>query len=86
MFRCHLGTNIVAPVHNPRKILDVGAGSGRWAIEVAKEYPEAEVIGLDLSTVSPNFSTPSNCGFIVEDLTRGLCRFTDESYDLVHSR
>ncbi|CEI41933.1 unnamed protein product [Fusarium venenatum] len=37
-----------------RAILDVGAGTGIWAIDVADEYPWAEVIGTDISAVQPD--------------------------------
>jgi SAM-dependent methyltransferase len=30
------------------KVLDIGTGSGRAAIEVAKHFPEAHVVGMDL--------------------------------------
>jgi len=87
MFRCYLGANIIAPIHEPLAVLDVGTGSGRWAIEAATEYPTAEVIGLDIVAItSPNFPTPKNCRFVVGDLTKGLYEFADASYDLVHSR
>jgi ubiquinone/menaquinone biosynthesis C-methylase UbiE len=86
MFRCYLGANICAPIHEPLSVLDVGTGSGRWAIEVAMEYPTAEVLGLDISITAPNFPTPKNCRFVVGDLTKGLSEFADASYYLVHSR
>lgn len=37
-----------APVKNPQKVLDIGTGTGIWAIDFANDHPEASVIGLDL--------------------------------------
>ena len=61
------------------------ADSGRWAIEVAEDYPRATVIGLDLSPMQPE-DVPENCDFIIGDLTECLADFDDGSFDLVHSR
>jgi len=86
MFRYLLGGNILAPVGpKPTRILDIGAGSGRWAVEVADEFPSATVIGLDLSPIEPQSTIPKNCEFVVGDLTDGL-KFDEGSVDLVHSR
>jgi len=39
-----------APIgKRPHKILDVGTGTGIWAIDMADAYPSAEVIGTDLT-------------------------------------
>lgn len=40
---------------NPRRVLDVGTGTGIWAIDFADQYPSAEVIGVDLSPIQPSF-------------------------------
>ena len=86
MFRNLLGRNVVSPISStPTRILDVGAGSGRWVAEVAEEFPSATVTGLDLSPIDPPGNVPKNCEFMVGDLTHGL-KFDDRSLDLVHSR
>jgi ubiquinone/menaquinone biosynthesis C-methylase UbiE len=66
-------------------VVDVGTGSGLWALEVADEFPDAEVIGTDLSPVQPTDDVPQNCQFRVESLLDGL-NFDDGSVDLLHSR
>jgi ubiquinone/menaquinone biosynthesis C-methylase UbiE len=40
-----------APLDNPQTVLDVGTGTGLWAIEFADEYHEAAVTGVDLRHV-----------------------------------
>jgi len=37
------------PLRNPRDILDVGTGTGRWAREMAQLFPRAKVVGLDIA-------------------------------------
>ncbi|KAM6521271.1 hypothetical protein FSOLCH5_006030 [Fusarium solani] len=34
---------IFPPIRSPRRILDCGCGPGDWAMEVASQYPDAEV-------------------------------------------
>jgi ubiquinone/menaquinone biosynthesis C-methylase UbiE len=38
----------LAKLSDPRRVLDIGFGTGFWMMEMAKKYPRAEVIGYDL--------------------------------------
>ncbi|KAE9568335.1 hypothetical protein CGMCC3_g15560 [Colletotrichum fructicola] len=38
-----------------KRVLDVGTGTGVWAVEFGDEHPEAEVLGVDLSAIQPDF-------------------------------
>ncbi|KAF2137396.1 uncharacterized protein K452DRAFT_110648 [Aplosporella prunicola CBS 121167] len=49
------------------RILDVGTGTGIWAIEMADKYPDAELLGNDLSPVQPTW-IPPNVKFEVDDV------------------
>lgn len=49
-----MGGNLhLAPIVDPKTILDIGTGTGIWAMEMADRFPEATVIGTDLSPVQP---------------------------------
>ena len=45
----------LAPLENPRRILDIGTGTGIWAIQMADDNPDCTVIGTDLSPVQPSW-------------------------------
>ncbi|WVQ77627.1 hypothetical protein IAR50_007315 [Cryptococcus sp. DSM 104548] len=44
------------------RVLDVGTGTGVWAIDLADMLPHAEVIGLDTAPIQRQFA-PQNCDF-----------------------
>ena len=68
---------------NEARVLDLGTGTGIWAIEVADEYPSAEVLGIDLSPIQQNW-VPPNCRFEVNDFE--LEWEYKKPFDFIHSR
>ncbi|KKK12837.1 hypothetical protein ARAM_001180 [Aspergillus rambellii] len=77
------GKLFVSPVKTPRRILDLGTGTGIWAIDVADQHPEVEVTGIDLSPTQPLF-VPPNLKFVVDDMEAEW--LYTESFDLIHAR
>ncbi|KAJ5176561.1 uncharacterized protein N7482_002438 [Penicillium canariense] len=73
-----------APVKNPQKILDLGTGTGIWAIECAEQFPQAHIIGNDISAIQPSWVCP-NLEFIVEDYEAEWL-YKAESFDFIHAR
>ncbi|KAL2824368.1 S-adenosyl-L-methionine-dependent methyltransferase [Aspergillus cavernicola] len=74
----------LAPISNPQEILDVGTGTGIWAIDTADEYPSACVTGVDLSPIQPPF-VPPNCVFEIDDITLSWT-YPPNSFDFIHVR
>ncbi|KAK1772791.1 S-adenosyl-L-methionine-dependent methyltransferase [Phialemonium atrogriseum] len=74
-----------APIgDNPQSVLDVGCGTGIWAIDFADAHPSADVLGVDLSPIQPNF-VPPNCRFEVDDINKDWT-FPENKFDFVHIR
>lgn len=79
------GKLFLAPIdENPSNILDLGTGTGIWAIDVADEYPSAIVLGTDLSPSQPTW-VPPNCKFMVDDAEAEF-PWAENTYDFVHIR
>ncbi|KAH9207970.1 S-adenosyl-L-methionine-dependent methyltransferase [Leptodontidium sp. 2 PMI_412] len=64
------GNPYLSPLHwenNIRRVLDVGTGTGIWAIDIADAHHDVEVVGVDLSPIQPKW-VPPNLEFIIDDL------------------
>ncbi|KAJ7227843.1 S-adenosyl-L-methionine-dependent methyltransferase [Mycena haematopus] len=55
----------------PSKILEVGCGSGAWAIQAATLFPDAQVVAVDRAPV-PDRTFPANLHFQIADLAKEL--------------
>ena len=64
---CLRGKLFTAPLTEPKRILDLGTGTGIWAIEVGDMFPKADVLGNDLSPIQPRW-VPPNVRFEVDDI------------------
>ncbi|KAM0217625.1 hypothetical protein ACHAQI_001674 [Fusarium lateritium] len=80
------GRLYLAPLDKDKitKVIDIGTGTGIWAMDFADEYPNAEVIGTDISPIQPSW-VPPNLKFEIEDCTQEWT-FAPDSADYIHIR
>jgi ubiquinone/menaquinone biosynthesis C-methylase UbiE len=77
LYRAPLGDNIST-------VLDVGTGTGIWAIDMADQHPNADVIGTDISPIQPSW-VPPNVRFEIEDCTQEWT-YPADHFDYIHMR
>lgn len=83
-----IGKQYVAPLDpSLRLMLDVGAGTGIWALEMARTFPHALVVGLDVdpSLFREPAPFPPNCLLRRGDVLKGL-PFPDGFFQYTHQR
>ncbi|KAG8962342.1 hypothetical protein FRC03_004319 [Tulasnella sp. 419] len=65
--------------------VDLGTGSGQWAVEFAREFPHASVVGIDIAPPAPKGPVPPNCRFEVDDVNLPLDHYT-KCFNVCHMR
>ncbi|EHY53232.1 hypothetical protein HRR83_005921 [Exophiala dermatitidis] len=78
------GAYCLTPLENPQAILDVGTGTGIWAIDMGDLYPSAVVTGTDLSPIQSQW-VPPNVRFEVDDANEEWT-FPESHFDFIHAR
>ncbi|THX51695.1 S-adenosyl-L-methionine-dependent methyltransferase [Aureobasidium pullulans] len=66
------------------RILDIGTGTGIWCVEMGDHYPSAQITGVDLSPIQPDW-VPPNVNFIVDDIASEWL-YPENHFDMIHAR
>ncbi|KAH7137473.1 S-adenosyl-L-methionine-dependent methyltransferase [Dactylonectria estremocensis] len=75
----------IAPIaEHPARVLDIGTGTGIWAMDFAEQFPETKVIGTDLSPIQPAW-VPPNVEFVIDDCIQDWTWPADH-FDFIHLR
>ena len=92
MLRFALRGLYAVPLQQPGSILDVGTGTGRWAMDIAQLFPRANVCGVDVNpppadeqALSGVDVRPANYTFVPGNVLEGL-PFSDGQFDFAHMR
>ncbi|KAI8048812.1 S-adenosyl-L-methionine-dependent methyltransferase [Syncephalis plumigaleata] len=80
--RMGLKTNHFAPIHHPRKVLDVGTGTAIWIKDMARLWPSSKFYAMDLIHPGPQ---DVKFKFAFADLLTGL-PYSSKTFDYVHQR
>ncbi|KAH7327779.1 S-adenosyl-L-methionine-dependent methyltransferase [Stachybotrys elegans] len=80
------GKLFVAPINkdDPGRVLDIGTGTGIWAMDFASDFPSADVTGTDLSPMQPTW-VPPNLRFEVDDCLLDWM-YPENHFDFIHVR
>ncbi|KAL1978285.1 hypothetical protein VTN31DRAFT_1144 [Thermomyces dupontii] len=74
---------LYSPLPPSPRILDLGCGTGFWAIDIANKYKDATVVGIDLSRIQPE-NRPPNCDFYAPKDFEAPWALGEDSWDLIH--
>ncbi len=66
------------------RILDVGAGPGEWAVAIAEQQPDADVVAVDIGVFALDDELPGNVSFQIDDLSSDWD--FSERFDFIHIR
>ncbi|KEZ38927.1 hypothetical protein SAPIO_CDS10265 [Scedosporium apiospermum] len=87
LFTSTLGGELfLAPIGpDPQRVLDLGTGTGIWAMDFADQFPSAAVIATDLSPIQP-VMVPPNLQFQIDDFCLPWTFTPPASFDFIHAR
>jgi SAM-dependent methyltransferase len=75
----------LAPIgDSPGRVLDIGTGTGIWAMDFADQFPDSQVEATDLSPIQPSW-VPPNLKFLIEDCQQEWT-WPENHFDFIHVR
>ncbi|KAN0122805.1 S-adenosyl-L-methionine-dependent methyltransferase [Hyaloscypha variabilis] len=74
-----------APLTTLHNVLDIGTGTGDWAIQMGDAHPNAIIEGTDLSPIQPT-DVPENVKFLIDDAEQEDWAVPEDYYDYIHTR
>ncbi|KAF1991867.1 S-adenosyl-L-methionine-dependent methyltransferase [Aulographum hederae CBS 113979] len=80
---CFENSLYFAPIRDPQTCLDIGTGTGIWAIDFAQDHPQCAITGIDLSPIQPSF-VPPNLTFVIDDAEEEW--IYSHKFDYIHAR
>lgn len=88
-----IGGNYTAPIkeelaYKPgeeQTILDLGCGTGAWAMDMATDFPHCSVVGADVAPMDVGLAS-RNLRIDVCDANEGLTIYQNEQFNLVNAR
>ncbi|KAK3947964.1 S-adenosyl-L-methionine-dependent methyltransferase [Pseudoneurospora amorphoporcata] len=69
---------------NLENAIDLGTGTGLWAIDFADKFPNCNVIGTDISPIQPSW-VPPNVRFDIDDFNKEWL-YKSGFFDFIHAR
>ncbi|KAG2177339.1 hypothetical protein INT43_007996 [Umbelopsis isabellina] len=87
LFKRVFNGNYAVPLEKPTAILDCGCGAGVWAQEMCIKFPNATVIGLDLTPPRKHSRGIREEGlmYVGRDITKDL-GFLEGTFDFIYQR
>ncbi|CAO3657921.1 unnamed protein product [Umbelopsis ramanniana] len=86
LFKRIFNGNYAVPLNNPTCILDSGCGTGLWAHEMSQEFPNASVVGLDLTPPAKHHRLQDRGLIYVQGDVHNQLELMSNAFDFVYQR